>query len=63
METLPTEIIEVATEAIDYVPAFQSMIQSNQNIEELLGYLVSFGLFAVVVTLCFFGYKFLRIFF
>ena len=63
METLPTEVIEVATEVIDYVPAFQMLIQSNQNIEELLGYLVSFGLFAVVVALCFFGYKFLRIFF
>ena len=63
METLPTEVIEVATEAIDYVPAFQMLIQSSQNIEELLGYLYSFGLFAVVVCILYFSYKFLRIFF
>lgn len=63
METLPTEVIEVAAEVIDYVPAFQKLIMSNQNIEELLGYLVSFDLFFVVVLLCYFGYKFLRIFF
>lgn len=63
METIPTEVIEVATEAIDYVPAFEMLIQSNQNIEELLGYLVSFGVFAVVVVLCYFSYKFFKIFF
>jgi len=61
--TVPTEVIEAATEAIDYVPAFQMLIQSNQNIEELLGYLVSFGVFAVVVVLCYFSYKFFKIFF
>lgn len=63
METIPTEVIEVATEAVDYVPAFEMLIQSNQNIEELLGYLVSFGVFAVVVVLCYFSYKFFKIFF
>lgn len=63
METIPIEVIEVATEAVDYVPAFEMLIQSNQNIEELLGYLVSFGVFAVVVCLCYFSYKFFKIFF
>ena len=70
METIPettipvvTEVIEAVTEAVDYVPAFQMLIQSNQNIEELLGYLVSFGLFAVIVCLCCFSYKFFKIFF
>lgn len=63
METIPTEVIEAATEVIDYVPAFEMLIQSNQNIEELLGYLVSFGVFAVVVVLCYFSYKFFKIFF
>lgn len=63
METIPIEVIEAATEVVDYVPAFEMLIQSNQNIEELLGYLVSFGVFSVVVVLCYFSYKFFKIFF
>lgn len=63
MPTDPNQVVEVVNEVIDYVPAFQKLIMSNQNIEELLGYLVSFDLFFVVVLLCYFGYKFLRIFF
>ena len=63
-ETVPavTEVIEVA-ESIDYTPLLSEMLTSLQNNEMLLGYIYSFLLFFVVVALCYFCYKFFRIFF
>lgn len=66
METIATEpitqVIEVV-ETIDYTPLLTELLTSLQNQESLLGYLVSFSLFAVVACLCYFCYKFFRIFF
>lgn len=65
METVAedvTQVIEVV-ESVDYMPLIQECLTSLQNQESLLGYLVSFSLFAVIVCLCYFSYKFFRIFF
>lgn len=40
-----------------------AILESCQNSEILLGYLVGFGLFFVVVLLCYFSYRFFKIFF
>ena len=61
-ETLVTEVMEVA-ETIDYSEVLESLLGHIQNIEVLSGYLVSFGTFLVVVLLCYFCYKFFKIFF
>lgn len=63
-ETVPqvteavTEAIEVVTEVAqaDYIPYLQALVEYNN-------YQTAFLLFFVVVALCYFGYKFLRIFF
>ena len=68
IETLPeateaiTQVIEVV-ETIDYSPLLNQILTAMQTQTSLLGYLYSFSLFAVVVTLCYFCYKFFRIFF
>ncbi|MBQ8237038.1 MAG: hypothetical protein IJZ39_02665 [Oscillospiraceae bacterium] len=62
-ETVPqvtetvTEAIETVTEAVpDYIPYLQALVEYEN-------YQTAFLLFIVVVILCYFGYKFLRIFF
>ena len=44
----------------DYLVQLQQDISLNN---ELLQYVAGFGLFFVIVALCFFGYKFFRMFF
>lgn len=65
VETLPQEVTQVieVVETIDYTPLLTEILTAMQNQEFLLGYLASFALFAVVVCLCYFCYKFFRIFF
>ena len=59
-----TEVITQATEAIAENVAAVSLSADQFNlILEYLNYLAAFGLFFVIVILCYFGYKFLRIFF
>lgn len=60
-ETIP-EVIEVV-ETIDYTAILEQILGSTQNVEQFLYYLTGFALFAVVVCLCYFCYKFFRIFF
>lgn len=69
METVPTiidetipQVIEVV-ETIDYTAILTPLLGSVQNMEQLLTLLLGFALFAVVVALCYFCYKFFRIFF
>lgn len=65
-ETTPTEtitqVIEVV-EVIDYSTTLEQISTSVQAIEDATLLLSAFALFAVVVCLCYFCYKFLRIFF
>ena len=67
METLPIveETIPKVIEVIetDYTPLLSEILTAMQNTQDLLGHLYSFALFAVVVCLCYFCYKFFRIFF
>ena len=64
-ETIPqvteavTEVVEIATEVVqagDYAAYLEALV-------ELSTYQTGFLLFFVVVILCYFSYKFLRIFF
>ena len=59
-ETVPT-VIEVVT--IDYMPVLLEIMDDVQSMESAALLLSSFALFAVVVCLCYFCYKFFRIFF
>lgn len=63
-ETVPaaTQVIEIV-ETTDYNGILNAILVSTQNSELLLGYLSAFALFAVVVCLCYFCYRFFRIFF
>ena len=56
-----TEVIEVV-ETIDYTDILTNILGSAQNVEYCLQLLSGFALFAVVVCLCYFCYKFFRIF-
>lgn len=59
-----TEAITQATEAIaESVTMVTLSADQYRVIIEYLNYLAAFGLFFVIVLLCYFGYKFLRIFF
>ena len=60
-ETLPETI--VVSNIIDYNPILQEILTKLQSIESAALLLSSFALFAVVVCLCYFVYKFFRIFF
>ena len=60
LETTP--VIEVANQ-IDYTDFMAQILATLQNIDTVLQYLAGFGLFFVVVLLCYFCYKFFRIFF
>ena len=57
---VPT-VIEVVT--IDYMPVLLEIMEDVQSMESAALLLSSFALFAVVVCLCYFCYKFFRIFF
>lgn len=59
-ETIP-QVIEVV-ETIDYTPILNQIAENTANMEYTLFLLAGFGLFAVVVCLCYFCYKFFRIF-
>lgn len=59
-ETVPA-VIEVVT--IDYMPVLLDIMENVQSLESAALLLSSFGLFAVVICLCYFCYKFFRIFF
>lgn len=61
-ETLPTQVIEVV-EVIDYTDTLNSVIGQLVTLNELTQYLAGFALFFVIVALCYFVYKFFRIFF
>lgn len=62
METSPTEIVEII-EATDYTPALQIIEMHCAQIAEASNLIAGFLLFFVVVILCYFAYKFMRIFF
>lgn len=70
METVPTtsptesvaQVIEVV-ETIDYTEILTDILGSAQNMEYALQLLSGFALFAVVVCVCYFCYKFFRLFF
>ena len=63
VETVVTEVIEATQPVIDYsaqLAEIQQLVSLNADASvQIAGFL----LFFVVVTLCYFGYKFLRIFF
>lgn len=59
-ETLP-QIVE-ATEPVTEVVQASEVVPYLKAILECQQYLFGFGLFLVVVLLCYFSYKFLRIF-
>lgn len=59
--TIPETI--VVSNIIDYNPVLSEVLTKLQSIESAALLLSSFALFAVVVCLCYFVYKFFRIFF
>ena len=59
--TAATEVIEVTTP--ENIETLKLILTETMEISEFLRYLSGFGLFFVIVALCYFGYKFLRIFF
>lgn len=63
METVPTETVNQVIEVIDYTP-YLERIESYANMSADASVLIAgFLLFFVVVVLCYFAYKFFRIFF
>lgn len=58
---------EAVTEATEYVvPTVTEVMMTSEQyvvLMEYLNYIAAFLLFFVVVALCYFGYKFFRIFF
>ncbi|MBQ7129893.1 MAG: hypothetical protein IJO21_02475 [Oscillospiraceae bacterium] len=60
-ETIP-QVIEIV-ETADYTAILNQIFGSVQNVEYALQLICGFALFAVVVCLCYFCYKFFRIFF
>ena len=58
----PTTVIEMA-EQIDYTELLGNILTSCQNTEYAFQLISGFLLFFVVVVLCYFCYKFFRIFF
>ena len=56
METTPTEIVATVAETLPYAEYLETLIE-YQNLQ------TGFLLFFVVVLLCYFAYKFFRIFF
>lgn len=63
METLPTESVSQVIEVIDYTP-YLERIEAYANLSADASVLIAgFLLFFVVIILCYFAYKFFRIFF
>lgn len=62
METIPTEVIEVI-EVIDYTETLNSILAFANLTADASVQIAGFLLFFVVVTICYFAYKFFRIFF
>lgn len=60
-ETIP-QVIEIV-ETVNYTTILTDLLGSVQNMEYFLTLITGFSLFAVIVCLCYFCYKFLRIFF
>ena len=60
-ETIP-QVIE-AVETIDYFPMLTQIHQTLLSNQYLLGFIAGIALFFTVVCLCYFCYKFFRIFF
>lgn len=48
--------VETATEVAEYIPYLEALVDRSN-------YITAFLLFFVIVVLCYFSYKFLRIFF
>lgn len=63
--TEPTVVIEETevVETYDYVATLVQIEENTAVSAEFSGWIAGFSLFNVVVILCFFAYKFLRIFF
>lgn len=60
--TAPTQVIEVV-EQIDYTQNIEALAELLNTNAEYLGLISGFLLFFVVIALCYFVYKFFRIFF
>ena len=59
METVPTEVIEV----IDYTETLNNILAFSNLTADASVLIAGLLLFIVVVILCYFAYKFFRIFF
>ena len=62
MATEATEVIEII-EGVDYTPLLEQIAANTGLIADASVWIQGFLLFFVVVVLCYFAYKFLRIFF
>ena len=65
-ESVPAETVNQvieAAETVDYSAIQEQILTSVRGIESATLLLSSFALFAVVVCLCYFCYKFFKIFF
>lgn len=60
--TEATEVIEII-EGVDYTPLLEQIAANTSLIADASVWIHGFLLFFVVVVLCYFAYKFLRIFF
>ena len=56
------QIVQVL-ETPDYTELLQSIHSDLEALQEIGGYIEGFLVFGVVVALCYFSYRFLRIFF
>lgn len=63
MEPIPTETVTQVIEVIDCTPILERIEAHTSLIADASVLLVGFLLFFVVVVLCYFAYKFFRIFF
>lgn len=61
----PTEVTEIIelVEGVDYTPLLEEIAGYAAVSADASVYIIGFLLFFVVVALCYFGYKFMRIFF
>lgn len=57
METIPV------TEVVDYIAQLDQLIANTNQVVEASVLVVGFMLYFIVVSLCYFVYKFFRIFF
>ena len=60
--TIPTEVIEVM-ENIDYTPLLELLIDNSELCVQLLRIIGGGAVCVMVMALCYFVYKFFRIFF